>query len=169
MPGEAAAFFVVETLASAEARGAAIPATIEAAATAIEPVTVDADDVGGVCDASGLTSAARRVLAALPDGGERIGLVAGDLNGEPYRSEEYAYLVARALAGVKTPFRLWHPADAIGDTGAASAALSIAVAARALHRGYARTDDALVFASSDGGLRGTVVLRRHTSSKPKGG
>jgi 3-oxoacyl-[acyl-carrier-protein] synthase-1 len=164
MPGEAAAFFLVETLASVESRGAAIPATIEASATAIEPVTIEAD---GVCDATGLTSALRSTLTALPDGGERIGLVVGDLNGEPYRSEEYAYMVARAFGGDRAPFRLWHPADAIGDTGAASAALSIAVAARALHRGYARTDEALVFASSEGGLRGTALLRKHTP-KPRG-
>jgi 3-oxoacyl-[acyl-carrier-protein] synthase-1 len=158
MPGEAAAFFLVEPLTAAEARSAPILATVEAPSTGIEPVTIDAE---GVCDAGGLTEAARRTLAALADGGTNLGLVLGDLNGEPYRSEEYAYLLARALARVETPFRLWHPADAIGDTGAASAAVSIAVAARALRRGYARTDGALVFASSERGLRGTVFLRSH--------
>jgi 3-oxoacyl-[acyl-carrier-protein] synthase-1 len=166
MPGEAAAFFLVEPLAAAEARGAAILATIEAPATAVEPVTVDKD---GVCDASGLTDAARRTLGALPDGGASTGLVIGDLNGEPYRSEEYGYLVTRALSGVvQTPFRLWHPADAIGDTGAASAAVSIAAGARALARGYARTSDVLIFASSEAGLRGTVFLRKHDPSQRKG-
>lgn len=69
---------------------------------------------------------------------------------------------------MKTPFRLWHPADSIGDTGAASAAISIAAGARALARGYARTDDALVFASSEAGLRGTVFLRKHNPSQRKG-
>ncbi len=161
MPGEAAAFFLLELLAAAAARGAPVLATVEAPATAVEPITIDAGPEGGVCDASGLTDAARRTLAALADGGTSTGLLIGDLNGEPYRSEELGYLMARAFGGVQTPLRLWHAADAIGDTGAAAAAVSIAVGARALQRGYARTDGALVFASSEAGLRGTVFLRRY--------
>jgi len=167
MPGEAAAFFLVEALAPAEARGAAILATLEAPATAIEPVLIDGDD-DLVCDASGLTECARHTLGALADGGARTGLVIGDLNGEPYRSQELAYLVARALEGLQSPWRLWHPADTIGDTGAAAAAVSIAVGARALHRGYARTEGALIFASSDSGLRGTVHLAAHRRAPAKG-
>jgi len=158
MPGEAAAFFLVEPLVAAQARGAAILAVAEAPATAIELCTIDGE---GVCDASGLTAAARRTLGALADGGAGTDLIIGDLNGEAYRSEEYAYLVTRALhEAVRGPLRLWHPADAIGDTGAAAAAVSICTGARALRRGYARTDAALVLASSEGGLRGTVFLRR---------
>lgn len=41
MPGEGAAFFLVEPLGAAEARGAGILATIDAPATAVEPVTID--------------------------------------------------------------------------------------------------------------------------------
>ena len=161
MPGEAAAFFALELLGPAEARGATILAVLEAPATAVEPITIDGS---GVCDGSGLAAAVARTLAALSDGGARTGLLAGDLNGEPYRSEEFAYMVARALGGVETPCRLWHAADCIGDTGAASGAVAIALAARGLARGYARTADALVFASSEGGLRGSVFLRRHSSN-----
>jgi 3-oxoacyl-[acyl-carrier-protein] synthase-1 len=161
MPGEAAAFFLVELLPAAEARRATIAATIDGAATAVESVTIDADDVSGVCDGAGLTEAARQTLAALPDRGGGIGLLVGDLNGEPYRSEEIAYMAARALDGVATPWRLWHAADAIGDTGAAAGAVAIVTAARALARGYARTETVLCFASSEGGLRGTVALRKH--------
>jgi 3-oxoacyl-[acyl-carrier-protein] synthase-1 len=159
IPGEAAAFFLLERL-DANPSAADIIATLEAPTTTTESVTVDVD---GVCDASGLTEAARRTLAALADGGASLGLAIGDLNGEPYRSEEYGYFAARALAELNVPYRLWHPADTIGDTGAASAAVSIAVGARALHRGYARTQAALVFASSDGGLRGTTFLRARPS------
>ncbi len=157
MPGEAAAFFLIEPLPQAKAPS--ILATIEAPATATERVTIDGE---GVCDASGLTEACRRTLGALSDGGKSLGLLVADLNGEAYRSEEYAYLIARALCDVvETPYRLWHPADSIGDTGAASAAISICAAARALQRGYARTSDVLVLASSEGGLRGTAILRKH--------
>lgn len=163
IPGEAAAFALVEPLARARARGAAVLATVEGASTATEAVTVDSD---APCDATGLCEATRRTLDALPDGGRETGLVISDLDGGPYRSEEFAYLAARAFHGFSGPFRLWHAADCIGDTGAASAAVSIGIGAMALARGYAKTSGALVLASSDGGARGAAYLR--TAPEEKG-
>lgn len=162
MPGEAAAFVLVEPAPAAEARGAAPLATVAGVATSRETATIRDEDA--VCHGAGLSDAMARALASLPGSGEGLGLIVCDLNGEPYRSEELAYAATKVLGGVQAPFRLWHAADSIGDVGAASAAVSLAVAARALHRGYARCDEALVVASSDGGLRGAAALR--TAGRP---
>lgn len=154
-PGEGAAFALIETAAATRLGAARI--TIEGVAVASEGATIDKD---AICTGAGLGEAIRRTLSALPDRGEALGLVVSDMNGEPYRSEEMGYAMTRALSPVKTPFRLWHAADSIGDSGAAAPAIGLGMAARALRKGYAKTDTALVVASSDGGLRGSFAVRR---------
>jgi 3-oxoacyl-[acyl-carrier-protein] synthase-1 len=156
LPGEGAAFLLIEPPLEARARGARVLCSIEAPATAIEPVTARE---GAPCDGTGLGAAIEATLSALGDRGAETGLLLTDLNGEPYRAEELGYAVVRALRHVKAPFRVWHAADCIGDTGAASSAIAACTGARALCRGYARTGHALVCASSDSGLRGSVYLR----------
>ncbi|MFO0590730.1 MAG: hypothetical protein U0441_24515 [Polyangiaceae bacterium] len=148
-PGEGAAFAL---LTPGKTPGAI---TIAGAVTTTESATFDRDTP---CIGTGLGDAIRRTRLALEDGAE-IGLVVSDMNGEVYRSEEIGYAFTRALA--KTQFRLWHAADAIGDTGAAAPAIGLGMAARALQRGYARTGAALVLASSDGGLRGSFAVQKN--------
>lgn len=155
-PGEGAAFALIEPIATASKRPAWSRVTIEGAATSTEGALDPSKPSLGV----GLGDALRRTMAALADRGESVGLVVSDMNGEPWRSEELAYAMTRALSGAKTPFRLWHAADCIGDTGAAAPAVGLGMAARALAKGYARTATALVVASSDGGLKGSFAVRK---------
>ena len=162
VPGEGAAFLLLETPARARTRGAKALASIEAPSTAVEPVTVASRDP---CDGSGLSAAIRGTLSRLDDGGAETGLLLTDLNGEPYRAEELGYAVVRSLSHVKSPFRLFHAADCIGDAGAAASAIAACAGARALHQGYARTRGALLCASSDGGLRGAAYLRAADKGK----
>jgi len=151
VPGEAAAFFALETPAAARARKAAILATIEGVGLEREPNPIDSDQPSKT---EALTAAIRAAWAR-GSGGDAT-LVVCDLNGESYRAKEFGTVASRVLAAV--PYRLWHPADSIGDTGSASAAVSICVAARALERGYAGAPRALVFAGSDDGRRGAIGL-----------
>jgi len=81
-----------------------------------------------------------------------------DLNGESYRAFEWGVVRARLSDRFAPPVHLVHPADCVGDVGAASAGLFIACAARAFARGYAPARDALVFAGADEGLRASVVV-----------
>jgi 3-oxoacyl-[acyl-carrier-protein] synthase-1 len=156
VPGEASAFFLLETPLMARRRKAGVMAWLEAARLSREPVTAAS---GQPCDGQGLVQAITDTLEALEDRGADTGLVINDLNGELYRAEEFSKVVPRALRHLRSPWRLWHPADCIGDTGAASGALSVCIGARALARGYAATDRVLTCASSDEGLRGAVYLR----------
>jgi len=83
-----------------------------------------------------------------------------DLNGEVYRAKEFGTTAARVLTAIPGKWAVWHPADCIGDTGAASFAVSSCLSVRALAQGYAKCNRALVIGSSDDGLRGAAVFSR---------
>jgi len=156
VPGEASAFFLLETPLMARRRKATVMAWLESSHVSREPVTAAS---GKPCNGQGLGQAITSTFEALEDRGASTGLVINDLNGELYRAEEFSKAVPRVLHLLRAPWRLWHPADCIGDTGAASGALSVCMGARALARGYAATDQILTCASSEEGLRGAVCLR----------
>ncbi|MFO0755485.1 MAG: beta-ketoacyl synthase N-terminal-like domain-containing protein [Byssovorax sp.] len=158
LPGEGAGFLLLEPLDRALARGATVLCLLEAPATADDPVPLDGD---APCTGTGLSAAIEATAFALDDHGAAIGLCYCDLNGEPARSEELASAIVRSLRHVPRPLALRHIADGLGDTGAASMALSIGAAATALHREQTRTSGVLVTASSDRGLKASVHLRAH--------
>jgi 3-oxoacyl-[acyl-carrier-protein] synthase I len=157
VPGEAAACLLIEPKGRAVSRGARPLASVEAASVAVEPVTIWASDPSA---ATGLSDAARGALEQLADRGQSTRLVVCDLNGETYRAKEFGTAAARVLSAVPNPFAVWHAADCIGDTGAAAFIVSACVGARALLKGYAKSDAVLLLGSSDDGLRGAVSLRR---------
>ena len=76
-----------------------------------------------------------------------------DLNGQSYRAAEWAVASTR-LASHLTVAKLLHPADCLGDVGAATGGILIAQALAGFARGYARVDEAILWASSsEHGLR----------------
>ncbi len=82
-----------------------------------------------------------------------------DLNGESYRAFEWGTVLTRlsnVLGGVN---KLVHPADCIGDTGAASGGILLACVVEAWRRGYAPAREALVFTASESGRRAAALLR----------
>ena len=117
---------------------------------------------GTVCLGLGLTGAVRDALGALHRD-ERVTDVYCDLNGEPYRADEYAFLVTRTREHFLTPSDFVSPADCWGDVGAASVPLMITLACAAGQKGYARGDLSLVWASSVTGERGAVLVETATS------
>ena len=157
IPGEGAAFIVIESRQNALARGASLLARADGAATAVESQGIYA---GTPCRGDGLTSTLQSTLAALPDGGADTAVVLCDLNGERYRAMEWGLALVRALGGVRRSPAVWHPAASTGDTGAAAGAINLAFGAFAVSRGYARPQQVLVWGSSDEGLRGSVFLRQ---------
>ena len=72
-----------------------------------------------------------------------------DLNGEPYRSEEFTFTVLRTQTAFADATRFVTPADCWGDIGAASGPLFANLAIAAAQRGYAKGPRALLWASSD--------------------
>lgn len=64
----------------------------------------------------------------------------------------------RCLGGLPHGWQLWHPADCLGDTGAASGPTLICLAVRAFQRGYGGPGGALVTSVSDRGERAAACI-----------
>jgi 3-oxoacyl-[acyl-carrier-protein] synthase-1 len=156
IPGEGAAFVVLEDRNAALARGASPLAQLDGVATAMESHGIYAETP---CRGEGLTSSLQSTLAALPDGGVDTAVVVCDLNGERYRALEWGLTLGRALGSVRRSPAVWHPASSIGDPGAAAGAINLVMGALAVAKGYAPPGQVLVWGSSDEGLRGSAYLR----------
>jgi 3-oxoacyl-[acyl-carrier-protein] synthase-1 len=153
MPGEAAAFMMVETASSAQDRGADIVASVLSVVIAREDATVLSDKPN---TAAGLTSAVRMALGAASVASNDVQAVWCDLNGESYRGREWAFTELRNAFADHT--ELIHPADCHGDLGAASDIVLLGLAAQAQASGWAAGQPNLIFAGSDGGVRAATVV-----------
>lgn len=153
-PGEAAAFLVLE----APARGG-VPLALLAGTGVAEEPTAGTDQPN---QGKGLTSAIRAARSAAPL--PYVPLMICDLNGERYRALEWLLAYPRSLGDLKWRYDLptcgefWHPADCLGDTGAASGMVDCVWAVEALRKGYALTERVLVWGASEGRLRAAAIL-----------
>ena len=153
IPGEGSAFLVVERLADARRRGARFAAAVESVARDTEPVPLDGTRPGR---ADGATRAVARALGAAPSA-RRIEEIWNDLNGERGRALEWGFLETRALAALGAARRRT-PATFVGDLGASSGALLLALAAFALRAPRGAGGAALVCGASERGERAAAVL-----------
>lgn len=153
LPGEAAAFTVLETATSIAARGAT-PLCLVRATCSTRERTIG---TGEPNQAAGLTQALHQIKA---EGGvlEDPPLIVCDLNGERYRAQEWAIASLRTLGSIHGDIDVWHPADCTGDTGAASGILNIVWATTAMQRGYAAWERVLIWGASDGQERAAAML-----------
>jgi 3-oxoacyl-[acyl-carrier-protein] synthase-1 len=81
-----------------------------------------------------------------------------DLSGEQYYFKEAALALSRTLHQRKEELDLWHPAECIGETGAAAGAAMLCVALAACRKGYAPGPNIIAHMANDDGLRGATVL-----------
>lgn len=167
VPGEAAAALAILPIGKRRPWGRSLPsgasatpvwALIAGTALAEEPNTFDA---GTPCLGAGLTLAATGALdaARLPE--RSIRHVSTDLNGEPYRADEFGFAALRLTDRLAPGWQRLALAEVAGDTGSASAVLQTALAAHRMHRerGTGRkAGSRLVLASSDDALRAALVL-----------
>jgi 3-oxoacyl-[acyl-carrier-protein] synthase-1 len=112
---------------------------------------------GTVCLGIGLTGAFKQVFAHLTDD-LRVTDAYCDMNGEPYRADEYGFAVTRTREYFVSPSEFIAPADCWGDVGAASVPLLLILATIAFQKAYAKGDVTLVWASSDTGVRGAALV-----------
>lgn len=113
---------------------------------------------GSVCIGEGLTAAMRGALAALPPD-RKIDNVICDMNGEPYRGDEYGFTIARTSQYFQSASDFVAPADTWGDVGAASGPLFVAAATIAGRKGYSNGPLTMVWTSSEGGERAAALVR----------
>jgi 3-oxoacyl-[acyl-carrier-protein] synthase-1 len=151
IPGEAAA---AVALSAPGGRGPGLVCSGVGQAT--ERVTVESEEP---LRADGLVAAMR---AALADAGRTFDDVhyrITDISGEQYAFREAALAIGRAIRKVKPRFDLWHPAECIGESGAAVGPAILAVALAAGRKGYAPGPGVLCHVGNDDGERAVIVLR----------
>ncbi|MEP6995429.1 MAG: beta-ketoacyl synthase N-terminal-like domain-containing protein [Acidobacteriota bacterium] len=153
VPGEGAGFCV---LVSERGRPVAMPLrTVEISAVGLaeEACLINTDSV---CLGHGLTGAFEQVLGG-PEH-DLIESVLCDMNGEPYRAEEYAFATIRTQAGFVDASSFETPADCWGDVGAASGPLLLGLVWMGVGKGYRRSRTTLVWTSSESGERAAAVV-----------
>jgi 3-oxoacyl-[acyl-carrier-protein] synthase-1 len=156
MPGEAGACFLLESAASARRRQPPMQLAIVSAAVRMEKDHFFTRKPNlGVA----LAEALEEVLAGAALKAPFAGSLVSDLNGENWRANEWGYARLRLGQKLAEGLHLVLPATSVGDTGAASGAVGLCVAARALVRGYARAEHVVTVSSSERGQVGAVCLK----------
>ena len=153
MPGQASAAVLVEHEPEARRRQARVEALIESVQLGKEAQSRARQQRGsgaGVAD----------VVARTLKGRQHVAEVYADLNGEEARAYEWGTALVRLSPAHELPTSIHCPAVSLGDTGAASGAISIAAAVRSLVRDYARGDKILVWSSSDTGEVASALITR---------
>jgi 3-oxoacyl-[acyl-carrier-protein] synthase-1 len=154
IPGEAGAFLLLRPSGAAPEPLAEITAAAQAADGAHR--FSGAPPVG-----DSLTETVRLVLGG--EGATEAGLlVLGSVNGSPWTSNEWGYLLTRLR--VVGDAHHWFPVGSIGETGAALGPVSACMAMRGFARGYAGAHQAVIVLSSESGRKGAVVMRRSESA-----
>ena len=156
-PGEGCALFYLGGGRVAQRKGC-IASFVTGLRGAIEPAPLLAckQPTG-----TGLADAISGVSALVRSNSDERPWLVTDQNGETYRALEWGNSVCRLAARQSSVSDavLWYPAASFGDTGSASGAIGMCLAARALERGYAPSSVALVTSSADGQERSAVALR----------
>jgi len=155
VPGEAAGFCVLATRNAVSKCNVRPLSGIITVATAQEYNLIKTDTV---CLGRGLTHVFEQALQALPASSPKIDDIICDMNGEPYRAEEFGFASIRVSEFFTDVSDFIAPADCWGDVGAASGPLFINLASTAWRKGYANGPYALLWTSSESGERCAAVL-----------
>ena len=154
IPGEAGAALLLVTERAMHAMGAEPLARVVGVGTSHEPNRIKTQTV---CIGEGLTAAFRDALAAVPKG-VRISDIYCDLNGEPYRADEFGFTVLRTKEHFESASDFVAPADCWGDVAAAGGLLHVMLACAAGYKSYARGELAFVWSSAEMGERAAALL-----------
>jgi 3-oxoacyl-[acyl-carrier-protein] synthase-1 len=154
LPGEAAGFCLLCSVATAERHGLKVLGKIAAMATANEPNRIYTETV---CIGEGLTpgrATGSRLHAAGCE--DRCHALRPERRGLPCR--RVGFMLARTSEGFVNPADFEAPADCWGDVGAASGPLFVVLAAMAAKKGYAKGPRTLLWTSSESGERSAVLF-----------
>jgi 3-oxoacyl-[acyl-carrier-protein] synthase I len=122
---------------------------------AVEKATIESEEP---LRGDGMVAALQQALTAAGLTMAQIGYRLADLSGEQYAFKEADLAVSRILRGRHEFQDLWHPADCIGEIGAATVPGMLAVALTAARKGYAAGDPVLAHSGNDDGRRAALVL-----------
>jgi len=149
LPGEAAAAVMV----TRPATGTAL--RCDGLGFAQESATIDANFP---LRADGLVEAIRAAARDADCRPEDFELRITGLSGEQYYFKEAALSMTRLVRDPMPEAELWHPADCVGEVGAAAGPLAMAIAATACAKGYATATRILCHLSNDGAERSAAFF-----------
>jgi 3-oxoacyl-[acyl-carrier-protein] synthase-1 len=153
IPGEGAAVLVLSTSGFAQRHGAKPIARVVAAATGLEPEhRYSSQPYKG----EGLAATFRDLFSAAPSI-PPVRCVYAGFNGENMPAKEWGVAHLRSSGRIATDAAIEHPADCIGDTGAAMGPLMLGFGAIGLQKGY-RRGPCLVWCTSDREPRAAALL-----------
>ena len=162
IPGEAGAALLLVGESAARAMGLQPLAAVLGVGSAHEPKRIKTETV---CIGEGLTEAFSAALATLR-AGSKVTDIYCDMNGEPYRADEFGFTALRTKEHFESASDFIAPADTWGDVSAASGPLHLALACAAAQKRYARGTYAFAWSSAEMGERAAVVL---ACAGPNGG
>ncbi|MFZ1416325.1 MAG: hypothetical protein WAS73_17360 [Defluviicoccus sp.] len=120
-----------------------------------ETATIEAEEP---LRADGLTAAIKGALAEASTPIAAIDYRITDISGEQYGFKEASLALSRLLRVRKEEFDIWHPADCIGEVGAAALPCMLSVALAAMRKRYAPGPAVLAHLGNDDGKRAALVL-----------
>jgi len=153
-PGEGAAFLALTTESYAREKGYSVLGRISGSAIDNEPGHMYSKEP---YKGEGLARAVQAALAQRNGTSAKVATVFSSMNGENHFAKEWGVAYIRNTDSIESAFRIEHPADCIGDTGAAAGPIMVGLAMRGMTKQYL-TGPALVYASSDRALRAACVV-----------
>lgn len=154
IPGEAGAALLLMRAGTARAAGLKLLSKVLGIGTAHEPKRMKTRTV---CTGEGLTEAFRGALASLP-ADAKVSDVYCDMNGEPYRADEFGFTALRTKEYFESASDFVAPADCWGDVGAAGSLLHVMLACAATSKGYGKGPLALIWGSAETGERAAALV-----------
>ncbi len=149
IPGEAACLMV-----ASKARWSDAAVCVQGIGIAAEPATVFNEKP---FRAEGMKAALHGALQEAGIAMHDVDFRLSDAAGESYAFEELVLAQTRLMRKVRPSQPLWHPADCVGDCGAAAGLIQWAWAGQAFRRGYAPGPVAALHSNSPFGLRAAAV------------
>lgn len=153
-PGEGAAFLLLTTRETARRAKHDALARIDGAAWAEESGHRYSQDF---YRGDGLDKAFQRVFADVPTEWGPTATVYAGFNGEHFHAKEWGVAHLRHREHFVENVRIEHPADSLGDIGAALGPALVGLSAIGMQRGYRRAP-CLVWCSSDKAERAAALL-----------
>ena len=109
--------------------------------------------------ADGLVRAVKMALASAGIDMGDIDFRISDVNGEQYGFKEATLALSRILRKRKESFDIWHPAECVGEVGAAVVPIVLGVAWAAFRKKYSPGNNLLCHFGNDDGDRGAMILQ----------
>jgi 3-oxoacyl-[acyl-carrier-protein] synthase-1 len=159
IPGEAAGFCLLASAEAIDQWNFPILAQVKGVATAREKNLIKTDTV---CLGRGLIEAFEKVFQYFPLS-SKVDDIICDMNGEPYRGDEFGFASLRTAARFVDSADFQTPADCWGDVGAASGPLFANLAVTAALKGYAKGPCTLAWTSSESGERSAALVQTSLS------